>query len=182
MDEKIKSDLLDGIETKTLYRTPDGRLHDSLELAMGWRRRRAIVDAIFNDRAEAAEWMQVRSEQIADHAEDLFRVLAPFFEPLTPAPEAAEPQGNAVPVPGKCDVVLAGDKLKANAINALQQPLIAIRAGGDRWPIHDICVGTGMTRIDVCGKLQIIDFGELLEIEDGNGDRHDADDFYVEGE
>jgi|SRR5688572_7795998 len=73
------------------------------------------------------------------------------------------------------------DKLKMDAINALQQPLFAIRSG-DSWPIHYICVQTGLVRIDVVGKLQTIQFGELLAIEDGNGDRHDADGFYIEDE
>jgi hypothetical protein len=73
------------------------------------------------------------------------------------------------------------DKLKMDAINALQQPLFAMRSG-DSWPIYDICVATGLVRIDVVGKLQVIEFGELLAIEDGNGDRHDTDGFYIEDE
>lgn len=74
------------------------------------------------------------------------------------------------------------DNLKFDAINALQHPLIAHRRGGDRWPILDIDVETGLMRIDVRGKLQTIDFAELLQIEDGNGDMHDPDDFYHEDE
>lgn len=74
------------------------------------------------------------------------------------------------------------DKLKMDAINALQHPLIAVRSGGNEWPIYDICVATGLVRIDVVGKLQSIEFAEIVGIIDGNGDSHDADDFYIEDE
>lgn len=74
------------------------------------------------------------------------------------------------------------DKLKFDAINALQHPLIAHRCGGDRWPILDIDVETGLMRIDVVGRSQPIHFSELLQIEDGNGDMHDPDVFYHEDE
>jgi hypothetical protein len=74
------------------------------------------------------------------------------------------------------------DKLNKAALDALPHPLIAVRHGGNDWPIYDICVETGLTRIDVVGKLQTIDFAEVLHIRDGEFVTHDADDFYIEDE
>jgi hypothetical protein len=70
------------------------------------------------------------------------------------------------------------DKLKMDAINALPHPLIARFCGGDIWPVHDIDVETGLMRIDVCGRLQVKEFAEVMEVRDGDGGLHDPDDFY----
>lgn len=71
------------------------------------------------------------------------------------------------------------DKLNMEALNALPQPLVA-RFCGDQmwWPIEDIDVQTGLMRIDVCGKLQVKEFCDVMEFNDADGGRHDPDDFY----
>ncbi len=73
------------------------------------------------------------------------------------------------------------DKLKMDALNALPQPFMA-RFCGDTWlwPVYDIEVQTGLMRIDVMGKLQIMEFCEVMELHDADGVTHDPDDFYVE--
>jgi len=72
------------------------------------------------------------------------------------------------------------DKLRMSYINSLPQPFICRFFGGDRWPIHDIDVETGLMRIDVCGKLQVKHIGEAYFFEDAEGIAHDADDFYCD--
>jgi hypothetical protein len=74
------------------------------------------------------------------------------------------------------------DKLNKAKLDALPHPLFAMRCGLDQWPIFDICVETGLVRIDVLGKLQTIDFAEILEIRDACDITHDGDDFYIEDE
>lgn len=47
------------------------------------------------------------------------------------------------------------DVLRMDHINSLPQPFL-VRFCGDKdwwWPVHDFEVGTGLMRIDVCGKL-----------------------------
>jgi hypothetical protein len=47
------------------------------------------------------------------------------------------------------------DLLNMELINSLPQPLWVSSNGKDWWwPVYDICVETGLVRIDVCGKLQ----------------------------
>ncbi len=70
------------------------------------------------------------------------------------------------------------DKLNMEAINALPHPLIARFCGGDEWPVHDIDVQTGLMRIDVVGRLQIMHFSEVKDIRDADGGSHDSDAFY----
>lgn len=72
------------------------------------------------------------------------------------------------------------DKLNMEAINALPHPLIARFCGGDRWPVYDIDVETGLMRIDVCGLLQVKEFCEVMEIHDADGYEHDSDDFWLD--
>lgn len=74
------------------------------------------------------------------------------------------------------------DKLRMDYINSLPQPFLA-RFCGDKskWQVHDICVETGLIRIDVCGKLDIKHMGEVMEIWDCDGASHDPDDWYAEG-
>lgn len=73
------------------------------------------------------------------------------------------------------------DMLRMDYINSLPQPFLA-RFFGDRdlWPVYDFEVQTGLMRIDVCGKMQVMRFGEVAEITDGDGVAHDPDTFYVE--
>ena len=72
------------------------------------------------------------------------------------------------------------DLLRMDYINSLPQPFIARFCGGDTWPIYDIDVETGLLRIDVCGKLQVQHFSEITEITDGDGGKHEPDDWYNE--
>lgn len=74
--------------------------------------------------------------------------------------------------------------LRMNYINSLPQPFL-VRFCGDKsawWPVYDFEVQTGLMRIDVCGRLQVKRFGEVMEIRDGNDQPHDPDTFYSEDE
>jgi len=73
------------------------------------------------------------------------------------------------------------DILRMDHINSLPQPFL-VRFCGDKewWPVNDFAVDVGLLRIDVCGKLQAKHFGDVMEIEDGYGVRHDPDDWYME--
>ena len=71
------------------------------------------------------------------------------------------------------------DRLDMDAINALPQPLVARFGGGHDWPVHDIDVQTGLMRIDVCGKLDVKHFSEVLTLV-ADGEEHDADRFWNE--
>lgn len=71
--------------------------------------------------------------------------------------------------------------LRMEYINSLPQPFL-VRFCGDTiwWPVNDFEVETGLMRIDVCGKLQVKTFGEVMEIRDGANQSHDPDTFYNE--
>lgn len=71
------------------------------------------------------------------------------------------------------------DVLRMDHINSLPQPFL-VRFCGDKewWPVNDFEVGTGLMRIDVCGKLQVKSFGEVMEIKDGDLQSHDPETFY----
>lgn len=73
------------------------------------------------------------------------------------------------------------DKLRMDYINSLPHPFLA-RFCGDTtfWPVNDFEVGTGLMRIDVCGKLQVKSFSEVMEIRDGEDRSHDPDTFYTD--
>ena len=73
------------------------------------------------------------------------------------------------------------DVLRMDYINSLPQPFTA-RFCGDTWwwPVIDFAVDIGCLRIDVSGLSQVKSFGEVMEIEDGYGNRHDPDDWYEE--
>lgn len=75
------------------------------------------------------------------------------------------------------------DLLRMDHINSLPQPFLA-RFCGDKtwWPVNDFEVQTGLMRIDVCGKLQVKRFGEVMEVQDGEGCKHDPETFYVDFE
>ena len=70
------------------------------------------------------------------------------------------------------------DLLRMEYINSLPQPFIARFCGGDEWPVYDIDVETGLMRIDVVGKLQVMEFAEVTELIDVNGTEYDSDTFY----
>jgi hypothetical protein len=72
------------------------------------------------------------------------------------------------------------DLLNMQALNALPQPFMARFCGGDTWPVYDIEVETGLMRIDVCGKLQVMLFADVMELTDCDGVKHDPDSFYLE--
>lgn len=73
------------------------------------------------------------------------------------------------------------DLLRMDHINSLPQPFF-VRFCGDQiwWPVNDFEVGTGLMRIDVCGKLQVKHFGEVAELRDGAHVEHDPETFYVD--
>jgi len=72
------------------------------------------------------------------------------------------------------------DLLRLEHINSLPQPFIATFCGGDEWPVYDIDVETGLLRIDVVGKLQVMDIGEVMHFTDEAGDKHEAETFYCD--
>ena len=73
-----------------------------------------------------------------------------------------------------------GDLLRMDYINSLPQPFFIRMHGhpGWWWPVNDIGVDVGILRIDVCGKLQVIDFSDVAEIKDDAGDLHDPGDWW----
>ena len=76
------------------------------------------------------------------------------------------------------------DFLRMDYINSLPQPFTVRLYGlpGWWWPIHDIGVDALLCRIDVCGKLQVIEFSDIAEIKDETGALHDPDDWWTEAE
>lgn len=73
------------------------------------------------------------------------------------------------------------DLLNMEKINNLQHP-ISCRLLADKSDslVETICVQTGLMRIDVWGQIDRRHFGEVMELVDANGNRYDADDFYLE--
>lgn len=71
------------------------------------------------------------------------------------------------------------DLLDLEFINSLPQPLSAL-VSGDWWPVADIEVQTGLLRIDVCGMLDVLHIGSVLQFRDLEGRLHDPDSFYLE--
>lgn len=72
------------------------------------------------------------------------------------------------------------DRLRMDYINSLPQPFIAHFYGGSEWPIYDIEVGTGLLRIDVCGKLDVKHIGDVKYFRDADGVEHDSETFYTD--
>ena len=70
------------------------------------------------------------------------------------------------------------DLLRMDYINSLPQPFIATLLGGGEWPIYDIEVGTGLVRIDVMGKLDILEISDVNIFTDEAGIKHDPETFY----
>lgn len=71
------------------------------------------------------------------------------------------------------------DRLRMDYINSLPQPFI-FQFNTDKvwWPVHDLCVETGLTRIDVCGLLEVKNFCDVMQVQDGDGVIHNPDSFY----
>lgn len=74
------------------------------------------------------------------------------------------------------------DLLRMDHINSLPQPFIATLIGGSRWPVYDIDVQTGLLRIDVVGKLDVLTIGDVRNFTDANGVEHSTDSFYSDYE
>lgn len=67
------------------------------------------------------------------------------------------------------------DRLDMEYINSLPQPLW----DGD-FPVYDICVDTGLYRIDVCGLLEIKHIDRCMTMKDANGKTHYTCDFELD--
>jgi len=75
------------------------------------------------------------------------------------------------------------DLLRMDYINSLPQPFIATLIGcKSEWPIYDIEVQTGLVRIDVMGKLDVLDIADVSYFTDMDGVKHDAETFYCDFE
>lgn len=75
------------------------------------------------------------------------------------------------------------DLLNMELINSLPQPLWGSENGKDWWwPIVDICVETGVCRIDVCGKLQAMHIFDFAFIRDDAHVMYEPDTFFLEGD
>ena len=73
------------------------------------------------------------------------------------------------------------DVLRGDYINSLPQPFYVRTLGSDWWwPVHDIGIDVPWLRIDVCGKLQVMEFSDVAEIRDEAGDYHNPDDWWNE--
>lgn len=75
---------------------------------------------------------------------------------------------------------IQGDRLRMDYINSLPQPLTAVMIGGDKWPVEDICVQTGLVRCDICGKLQRYHFEDVRNFIDDEGAVHDPGTFEID--
>lgn len=69
------------------------------------------------------------------------------------------------------------DLLDMAYINSLPQPL-----WDGNFPVYDICVETGLYRIDVCGKLDIKHIDRVHTLRDAAGKTHHVGDFYLDPE
>ena len=76
------------------------------------------------------------------------------------------------------------DLLRLDFINTIPQPLWVRQWGRDNfdWPLYDICVLTGLIRIDVCGKLDRLHIGDIAQFKDDAGNIYDSEVFYTDYE
>jgi hypothetical protein len=73
------------------------------------------------------------------------------------------------------------DLLNMEKLNSTPQPFfVATSSTSPFWPVESIDVETGLMRIDVCGKLDLMHFGAIVRMRDLNGTELDPDDFYNE--
>ncbi len=113
--------------------------------------------------ADAHQFVRKEVEMGLKHCDDLERCLPPL-----PTVE---------PVPAQQGV--DGDLLNMERLNSLPHPLYVAHIGA-WWPVHDIDVQTGLIRIDVSGKLDVLHFGGITGLRDANGAEHNLDSFYIE--
>lgn len=71
------------------------------------------------------------------------------------------------------------DLLNEKYINELSGPLLVI-ANGNKFPVIEICVETGIVIVDVFGKSEPFRMQEISGILDGSGLVHEPDVFYAE--
>jgi hypothetical protein len=76
------------------------------------------------------------------------------------------------------------DLLRIEFINTLPQPLWVRQWGRQSfdWPLHEICVETGLMQIDVCGKLDNLHIGDVAQFKDDAGNIYDSEMFYTDYE
>lgn len=74
------------------------------------------------------------------------------------------------------------DLLNINFINSLPQPIWVRQWGRESfdWPLYEICVETGLMKIDVCGKLDNLHIGDVAQFKDDAGNIYDSEEFYLE--
>lgn len=71
------------------------------------------------------------------------------------------------------------DVLKADSLNALPGPLLARVCGScDEYEIIDIEPEIATARINVCGLSQVVEFVEIMNLRDIDGNNHDPEDFW----
>jgi len=71
-------------------------------------------------------------------------------------------------------------KLRLDFINSLHQPLVAVLLNGSQYEVNDIDVETGLLRIIVSGRLQVMHISEIDSFLDAEGITHSTDSFYEE--
>jgi len=59
-----------------------------------------------------------------------------------------------------------GDILDGFKFNSLPSPVTAKMLGGSEWCIEALDVQTGAMRLDVCGKIDLSHFSEVIELID----------------
>lgn len=69
------------------------------------------------------------------------------------------------------------DLLRMDFINSLPQPLW-ISTFGSEWPVYDIDVETGLLRIDVVGRLDVLHISDCTSFRDSAGTYHDIETLY----
>ena len=76
------------------------------------------------------------------------------------------------------------DLLNIDFINSLPQPLWVRQWGRKDFdcPLYEICVETGLMRIDVCGKLDNLHIGDVAQFRDDDGKVYDSEMFYTDYE
>ena len=78
-----------------------------------------------------------------------------------------------------CISVQDGDILDGLKFNSLPGPVTAKLVGGGEFWIEALDVQTGCMRLDVCGQTDLSCFGDVFELIDGDGEKHDPDDFWL---
>lgn len=69
------------------------------------------------------------------------------------------------------------DMLDMDYINSLPQPL-----WDNGFPVYDICVETGLYRIDVCGLLEVKHIDKCISFKDALGNTVRIGDLYLDPE